>query len=148
MKRLIIFFYLLSAATSFGQEEERNKSTLEEPPPPPEPEIKPDQATVPVDIPPEFPGGIPALRKYIADNLRYPEAATKNEIKGKCYLKFIVSETGKITNITIVRGLVDCPECNDEAIRLVSSMPDWIPGQHRNKAIAMYYNLPISFRLQ
>ena len=100
-----------------------------------------------VDEPADFPGGVVALKKYMAENLRYPQMAVENELQGKCYLQFIVTETGEITNIKVKKGVPNCPECDKEAIRLVKSMPKWIPGKKKGKAVDSTFNLPVTFRL-
>ena len=100
-----------------------------------------------VDEPADFPGGVVALKKYMAENLRYPQMAVENELQGKCYLQFIVTETGEITNIKVKKGVPNCPECDKEAIRLVKSMPKWIPGKKKGKAVDSTFTLPVTFRL-
>ena len=100
-----------------------------------------------VDEPADFPGGVVALKKYMAENLRYPQMAVENELQGKCYLQFIVTETGEITNIKVKKGVPNCPECDKEAIRLVKSMPKWIPGKKKGKAVDSTFTLPGTFRL-
>lgn len=100
-----------------------------------------------VDEMAEFPGGIGALRKYMTDNLRYPEKAKEIAISGKVYLQFVVSRTGDISNVKLLRGLPDCKECDAEAIRLVKSMPMWKPGRQNGKAVDSYFNLPVEFKI-
>jgi periplasmic protein TonB len=93
----------------------------------------------------EFPGGHVALRNYIAANLVYPEAAKQKEISGRCYLRFTISAEGKVTDVKVARGIPDCPECDAEAVRVVSAMPDWKPGEMDGKPVATYFNLPVTF---
>lgn len=100
-----------------------------------------------VDEPADFPGGSEALKKYMVKNLRYPQMAVENELQGKCYLEFIVTETGELTDIKVKRGVTDCPDCDKEAVRMVKSMPKWIPGKNNGKAVKSYYILPVSFKL-
>lgn len=94
-----------------------------------------------------FPGGNEALKAFISKNLRYPEKMNETHISGKVYLKFIVSETGEISDIKIAKGIPDCKECDDEAIRMTKSMPKWIPGKNNGKAVKSYYYLPVKFQL-
>lgn len=101
-----------------------------------------------VEEPAEFPGGMVALKKYITENLRYPESAKELAIEGRCYLKFVVSTEGDISDIRVMRGVADCPECDKEAIRMVKGMPDWKPAKNRGEAVGSYFNLPVSFKLQ
>lgn len=101
-----------------------------------------------VDEPAEFPGGMAALKRYLADNIKYPQAARELGLQGKCYLQFVVSSSGNISNVTVQRGVPDCPECDKEAVRVVKGMPGWKPGKLGGKAVHSTFNLPISFTLQ
>lgn len=96
----------------------------------------------------EFPGGALALRKYLADNMRYPQRAMENGIEGKVYVRFIVSTEGQISDVTVQRSIPDCPECDAEAIRLTESMPNWMPAKTAGKPVKSYFNLPVVFKLQ
>jgi protein TonB len=100
-----------------------------------------------VEEPAEFPGGNVALNKFLTDNLRYPQAALEEEIEGRCYLQFIVDRTGMISNVEVRRGVLDCPECDKEAIRLVEAMPKWKPGKNNGKPVNSRFNLPVTFKL-
>ena len=94
---------------------------------------------------PSFPGGIEALMQYLAKNMRYPVEAQKNKVQGRVVVGFIVSKDGDIKKAHILRG-VD-PELDAEAIRVIESMPRWMPGMQRGKAVAVSYTLPVMFRL-
>jgi protein TonB len=100
-----------------------------------------------VDETAQFPGGQEALKKYIKDNLKFPQTAIDMGIEGKCYLKFIVFQSGNISNVKVVRGVTDCPECDREAIRIVKSMPNFIPGKVNGKAVNSTFTLPVPFKL-
>jgi TonB family protein len=100
-----------------------------------------------VDETAQYPGGQEALKKYIKDNLKFPQTAIDMGIEGKCYLKFIVSQSGNISNVKVVRGVTDCPECDREAIRVVKSMPNFIPGKVNGKAVHSTFTLPVPFKL-
>jgi protein TonB len=95
---------------------------------------------------PEFPGGELALRKWIADNVKYPVIAAENGIQGKVYVTFVVGTDGKITNARVARG-VD-PSLDQEAIRVVNQLPKWKPGMQRGKPVRVSYTVPINFQLQ
>lgn len=95
----------------------------------------------------EFPGGIAALKKYMMNNLRYPETAKELAISGKVFLQFVVSKEGTISNVKLLRGIPDCKECDLEAIRLVKGMPKWKPGKNNGNPVNSYFNLPVEFRL-
>ena len=92
---------------------------------------------------PEFPGGIKALRKYIATHIVYPEIAKKNGITGKVYVQFIINEKGKIEQVKVVRG-VD-PSIDKEAIRIIKNLPTWEPGKQGGKPVKVTFTLPINF---
>ena len=98
-----------------------------------------------VEQQPEFPGGNSALMKYLNDNIVYPVVAQENGIKGKVTLKFVVNRDGLVSNIQILKG-VD-PSLDKEAIRVVQSMPKWIPGKQNGKAVNVYFTLPVTFQL-
>lgn len=98
--------------------------------------------------PAEFPGGMAALKRFLGENLVYPQTAQEDEIEGKVFLKFVVDEQGDISRVSVSRGVAGCPECDKEAIRVVKKMPRWKPGRNGGKAVKMYYNLPITFKLQ
>lgn len=93
----------------------------------------------------EFPGGQVALFKWLAGTIRYPEEAEKNNLEGYVVVRFVVGSDGKISDPTIVKGVA--PSLDNEAIRAVSEMPDWIPGESDGKKVATFYNLPIRFKL-
>lgn len=95
---------------------------------------------------PEFPGGELALRKWIADNVKYPVIAAENGIQGKVYVTFVVDKDGSVTNARIARG-VD-PSLDQEALRVVNKLPKWKPGKQRGKPVRVSYTVPINFQLQ
>jgi len=97
-----------------------------------------------VEEAPEFPGGTAALRKFLSDNIKYP---MRDDIEGKCYVRFVVRANGKITDVEIMRGIPDCPECDAETVRLIQAMPLWTPGKNNGKPVNSYYNLPVAFHL-
>ena len=95
---------------------------------------------------PEFPGGEKALLKYLAKSVNYPYIAKENGIEGKVFLSFVIGKTGKVREVKILRGAD--PALDKEAVRVVSSMPDWKPGRQRDKFVSVSYQVPINFRLQ
>lgn len=95
-----------------------------------------------VDQMPQFPGGTAALNRFIGKNLKYPEDAKKQGISGRVILNFVVGKTGKIYDIRVVKGL--STSLDNEAIRMVRSMPDWIPGKHKGVPVNVYFTLPVS----
>lgn len=95
---------------------------------------------------PEFPGGELALRQYIANNIKYPVEAQEKGIQGRVYVTFVVDKEGNTANARIARG-VD-PLLDMEALRVVNSLPAWIPGEQRDKPVNVSYTVPINFALQ
>lgn len=95
------------------------------------------------EVDPEFPGGMEALYKYIADNLKYPQLALENNIQGKVFVTFFVEKDGSVSNVRILRDIGG--GCGKEAKRVVESMPKWIPGKQSGKVVRTQYNLPINF---
>ncbi len=95
---------------------------------------------------PEFPGGQDALMKYLANNLNYPKAALTASISGRVIISFVIEADGTISNIKVVRGVNK--DLDAEAIRVVQSMPKWIPGKQRGKAVRVQYTLPVKFVLE
>lgn len=96
-------------------------------------------------IPASFPGGREAMLQFINQQLKFPQNALNNGINGKVILKFFISKTGKVSNVIVTKPLAGCPECEQEAKRIVENMPDWIPAQTNNKNVDSYFFLPISF---
>ena len=95
---------------------------------------------------PEFPGGMEALVNFLQENVKYPEVATKNNIQGRVLVQFIVDKTGQVGDVKVVRSVSE--ELDAEAIRVVKSMPHFIPGRQDGKAVSVWFTLPISFKLQ
>ncbi|HJB84367.1 MAG TPA: TonB family protein [Candidatus Alistipes merdigallinarum] len=93
--------------------------------------------------PPMFPGGMEALMKYLNDNIIYPVIALENGVSGTVVLKFVVSKTGKIDDIQVVNSVDRA--LDEEAVRVVSQMPDWQPAKQNGNNVAVYFNLPVRF---
>ena len=94
---------------------------------------------------PEFVGGLAACMKYLGANISYPEEAIKNGIQGRVIVQFIVEKDGSITDPKVAKG-VD-PLLDKEALRVVSTMPNWKPGKQRGEAVRVKYTLPVSFKM-
>lgn len=94
---------------------------------------------------PSFPGGEIELYHYIVKNLKYPVVGNGEfPVQGRVVLRFVVTQEGKITNIEVLRSLD--PYLDREAIRVVESMPDWIPAKHKGEKVKCYFTLPLIFR--
>jgi protein TonB len=95
---------------------------------------------------PEFPGGERALQKYLSNSVKYPVIATENGIQGKVFVNFVVDRNGSISNVKIVRGVDQ--SLDREAMRVVKSMPKWIPGKQNGEAVRVSFTVPINFVLE
>ena len=95
---------------------------------------------------PSYPGGMSALMQYLSSNIKYPVIAEENGIQGRVICTFVVERDGSITDVKIAKS-VD-PSLDKEAMRVVSSMPKWIPGKQNGSAVRVKYTLPVTFRLQ
>lgn len=95
---------------------------------------------------PKFPGGETELFKFLGKNMSYPPMAKDAGVQGVVYVNFVVMEDGSIANVKVLRGIG--AGCDEEAIRVVKSMPKWSPGKQRGKAVRVNYNLPVRFVLK
>ena len=113
-----------------------------------EEEIDEEEVFYIVEDMPIFNGGDPAteFRKYIAQNLRYPEIAAENGISGRVIIQFAVNRVGQVVNANVVRS-VD-PALDKEAKRVVMSSPKWTPGRQRGRSVTVMFTFPINFVLQ
>lgn len=105
-----------------------------------------DGVFVNVDEMPSFPGGEDSLRKYINKNLHYPSRAKKKRLEGTVNVSFIVNIDGSILNINVLQGIGG--GCNEETVRLIKSMPKWIPGKQSGMTVKVKINLPVNFSLK
>lgn len=110
-----------------------------------EPPIKGEIFTV-VEQNPEPKGGMIGLSDYLSNNLRYPAEAQKADIAGKVFIRFIVTAEGRISDAQILKGIGY--GCDEEAVRVIKQMPDWIPGHQKGRAVNVQFNLPIAFTLK
>ncbi len=95
---------------------------------------------------PQFPGGEAELLTFIAKSIKYPVIAQENGIQGRVIIRFVVSKTGVVSNVEVLRSLD--ASCDKEAVRVVKTLPKWIPGKQNGVNVPVYYTLPITFRLQ
>jgi TonB family protein len=97
----------------------------------------------------EYPGGYSAMMNYIQNNLNYPPSAIELGIQGKVTLKFVVEQNGQISNVSVIKGIPGCAECDKEAIKAVSNMPRWTPAVGcGGKQLRQWNTMPISFSLE
>ena len=95
---------------------------------------------------PQFPGGQQALMKYLAENIKYPAIARDAGIQGTVFVTFVVDENGNVGEVEVLRGIGG--GADEEAKRVVRSMPKWKPGKQRGKPVKVQYNLPVRFTLK
>ena len=86
------------------------------------------------------------MLNFISRNIKYPVSAFRNGIQGKVILRFVVSKTGKVVRVEVIRSL--SPECDKEAIRVIELLPDFIPGKLNGENVSVWYTMPITFKLQ
>lgn len=98
-----------------------------------------------VEKQPEYNGGYEAMMNFLKNHIKYPETAKKSGIQGTVFVQFVVEKTGKISRIKILRGIGK--ECDEEAVRVVNSMPKWIPGRQSGKAVPIMFQIPVRFQL-
>ena len=94
---------------------------------------------------PMYPGGLPEMFKFLADNIKYPPQARENNIQGRVIIQFFVDKDGSITNVVVKRDIGG--SCGAEAARVVALMPRWNPGIQYGNPVKVYYTLPVSFKL-
>jgi periplasmic protein TonB len=128
MKKIALFIFTFTYITCFSQTEESKEEIF----------------TL-VEEMPQFPGGESEKIKFVQKNLTFPESAKKNKISGKCFLKFAIMKDGSVKYITVLKGVTNCPECDEEAKRVISIMPNWIPGKQNGHLANVYSVLPINF---
>lgn len=105
-----------------------------------------DQTFMAVEHMPEFPGGQQAMLQFIADNIKYPAEAVKDKSQGTCICQFVVQKDGSIGDVTVLRSS-DYAILDQEAIRVLKSMPKWTPGQQRGEVVNVKIAVPIAFKL-
>ena len=99
----------------------------------------------PIEIPAEFPGGVQAMMKYFGSNTKYPSMARRLETEGTVFVQFVVDSDGSIDNVEVVKGIG--ANCDEEAMRVVSRMPEWKPGRQNGKSVKVRMVVPIKFSL-
>lgn len=123
--------------------QEGDKDIIDLPPDP----VDPDAGKIftVVEEMPSFPGGEEKLFEYLS-KIKYPSIARENGISGRVYVTFVVDKDGKIKDAKILRGIGG--GCDEEALRVVRSMPDWKPGRQNGRSVSVQYNLPVNFNLK
>lgn len=98
-----------------------------------------------VESMPGFPGGETAMKRYLAENIQYPQMARESGIQGRVFVTFVVEKDGNVTDVRVLRGIGG--GCDEEAIRVIKNMPRWDPGKQRGKPVRVQFNMPIMFKL-
>jgi TonB family protein len=132
MKTKMILGLLVISLSAFAQDKDKKQSKVQ----------KGFGVSV-TQVQPEFPGGIDSLQAFLNENLSYPEKAKREHIQGKVYVGFLVDRNGKIKNPKILSTASE--ELDNEALRVVGLMPDWIPGTAGGSPVDVQYILPIDF---
>ena len=99
-----------------------------------------------VEQPAQFPGGEAALLAYVAKNIKYPAIAVEQEIQGTVQLRFVVEANGSIGDVQVVKSLES--HCDKEAVRVVKSLPRFIPGKQQGRPVRVWFNLPVRYSIQ
>jgi periplasmic protein TonB len=95
---------------------------------------------------PEFPGGIEALRAFLAKNIDFPETASERKIEGTVYVYFVVEKDGSVSNVKTLRGVG--AGCDEEAERVIRKLPKWKPGEQQGKRVRVSFTIPVIFDLK
>jgi periplasmic protein TonB len=94
---------------------------------------------------PEFPGGDEGLMRYLQKNIKYPAKALVNNIQGVVMINFVVEKNGKITKAKVTKGIGG--GCDEVALKVVKNMPKWKPGMQAGKAVPVYFDVPVNFKI-
>ncbi len=141
---------VIATETKKGEEDGVDESLIEDEPPPQAAEIGEGEVEekpfLVVEQMPEYPDGMEAMLKYIYAQVKYPAIARENGIAGTVVLRFVVSKTGELQDIKVVRGIGG--GCDEEAMRVVRGMPKWKPGKQGGRAVPVQFTLPIKFTLR
>lgn len=102
-----------------------------------------DSLTYVGDQIPEFPGGVKGIHQFLTDSIRYPLEAQVQKISGKVFVAFVIDATGQVKDVHIAKGIGG--GCDEEAVRVIKSMPRWKPAVQNGKNIPVRYSIPIIF---
>lgn len=107
---------------------------------------KKPEVFIAVEIMPQFPGGEAEMYKFISDNLKYPVVDQEMGNQGRVIVRFVVGKNGEISDLQLMKGI--SPTCDKEAMRVIKSMPKWIPGKQSGNPVQVYFTMPIVFKLK
>jgi len=97
------------------------------------------------EVMPSFPGGEEEMYKFLSKHMKYPSMALENNISDTVFISFIVEPDGTLSHKTLLKGIGG--GCDEEAIRVVKLMPNWIPGTQKGEPVRIQFNMPIKFKL-
>lgn len=155
---LPLAFLLVLANSCVNQDKKSGEDAAKEsvvatPDPADKPDLLPEEKAednseifVVVEEQPEFPGGNAAMMRFLSDNIKYPTEAQEKGTEGRVIVNFVVEKDGRLSNFNVVRG-VD-PLLDNEALRVLKSMPNWTPGKQRGEVVRVRFTLPVVFRLK
>ena len=123
---LIVFFMAFVSVNAYSQSKEQD-----------------DAVYSMVSEQPSFPGGMQEMMKFISENRKYPAEAKAKDIHGKVIVAFVVERDGSLSDVKIRRGIGY--GCDEEAIRVIKSMPKWTPGKQNGKEVRVSFMLPVTF---
>jgi len=136
MKQVLLILSLASAAISYGQSGTGDVNGID-------PAVAQPQIYQYVE---QMPSAPYSLGEYLSRNIHYPDSARKAGIEGRVIVKFVVGESGNISDAQVFRGIGY--GCDEEAVRVIKNMPPWKPGKQNGKAVKVYYTQPIAFKLE
>ncbi len=139
MKKIVFILFILKACFCFSQIKTIHVAKEKEP-----------EVFTLVEEQAEYPGGIAEMSNFIRKNLVFPSRAKTDStfIGCKVFIKFIVNEDGLISDAMVLKGCDRFPECDEESIRVVKSMPKWKPAKLGGRTVKCYYNLPLTFKIK
>jgi protein TonB len=103
---------------------------------------------VSIEQKPEYPGGEEKLMRFIAKNVHYPDTSKKYGVSGTVYVTFVINTMGQVDNVMVARGVAGGKDLDEEAVRVIKSMPAWKPGKINGEAVRVKYFIPIKFLLK
>ncbi len=139
MKKTLVVYFILTSFVCLSQTKTIHVAKEKEP-----------EVFTLVEEQAEFPGGISQMSAFIRNNLVFPPRARMDSTFTSCkvFLKFIINEDGSISDPEVLKGCDRFPECDEESIRVIKSMPKWKPAKLEGKPVKCYFNLPLSFKIQ
>jgi len=143
MKSIVGILAVLTALVSCSQ---MTECAMETKPVPPVTKAKEKIWSCGLEQMPSFPGGQKALLEYLTANVRYPDDCEDTCVQGRVIVSFMVERDGSLSEAKVMKSVY--PSLDEEALRVVNSMPKWCPGKLNGKAVRIKYTIPVNFKLQ